>query len=99
MSIGGKHFRIHYAGGRGNDVTLVRDSGIVGALLTSSIYTNGTFRLFATGNNAVIYGVQATTNFIQWANIGFATGGLGGSFTFADTNAFKFKYRFYRTTN
>jgi hypothetical protein len=43
--------------------------------------------------------VQATTNFIQWTNIGFATGGVGGTFTFADTNAFKFKHRFYRTTN
>jgi hypothetical protein len=43
--------------------------------------------------------VQATTNFIQWTNIGFATGGVSGNFLFNDTNAFRYQYRFYRTTN
>lgn len=47
----------------------------------------------------MIYGVQATTNFIQWMNIGFATGDVSGTFTFADTNAFRYPHRFYRTTN
>ena len=79
----------------------MRDSGSAstGATLTGGVLTNGTFRLFALGSNTVIYGVQATTNFIQWTNIGFATGGVGGTLTFADPNAFRYQYRFYRTTN
>ena len=101
VNVSGQPFRIHYAGGSGNDVTLVRDSGTADTRpqLTQSLYTNGTFRLFGAGSNAVIYSIQATTDFVQWTNIGTATGGVGGSFTFADTNAFRFRYRFYRTTN
>jgi hypothetical protein len=36
---------------------------------------------------------------IQWSNIGTATGSVSGNFNFIDTNAAKFRYRFYRTTN
>jgi hypothetical protein len=101
VNVGGQLFSIHYAGGSGNDVTLVRDGGTisVGPQLTGSLYTNGTFRLFGVGSNTVVYSIQATTNFIQWTDIGTATGGVGGSFSFADANAFRFPYRFYRTAN
>jgi hypothetical protein len=67
--------------------------------LTGSSYTNGTFRLFSSGTSGVIYGLQASTNFIQWTNIGFATGTVSGTLTFADPEAFRYPYRFYRTTN
>jgi hypothetical protein len=43
--------------------------------------------------------VQATTNFVNWTNLGFATGNVSGNFLFNDANAFRFPYRFYRTTN
>jgi hypothetical protein len=99
INVSGQPFRIHYSGGDGNDVTLVREASGVGPTLTSSTYTNGTLRFFASGETAVIYAVQATTNFIQWTNIGLATGDASGTFTFADTNAFRYPYRLYRTIN
>jgi len=100
-NVSGKPFRTRYSGRSGNDVTLVREGGgaNTGALLTDSLYTNGTFRLFAAGSNAVSYGVQATTSFRWWTNLGFATGGMGGTFTFAERNAFRHPSRFYRVTN
>jgi hypothetical protein len=68
-------------------------------LLSSGNYSGGTFQLLGSGSNGVVYRVQATTNFVQWTNIGFATGGVSGNFLFNDTNAFRYQYRFYRTTN
>ncbi len=101
ITVSGQPFRIHYAGGSGNDVTLVRDSGavITGPHLSSGAYSNGTFQLLGVGGASSIYTIQATTNLIQWTNIGFATGDVSGNFNISDTNASKFRYRFYRTTN
>jgi hypothetical protein len=101
ITVSGQPFRIHYAGGSGNDVTLVRDSGsvITGPHLSSGPYSNGTFQLLGVGGASAIYTIQATTNLIQWTNIGSATGDVSGNFTIIDTNASKFRYRFYRTTN
>jgi hypothetical protein len=62
-------------------------------------YTNNTFRLTGNGNSSTIFTIQASTNFIQWTNIGTATSDLSGNLLFTDTNAPKFHYRFYRTTN
>jgi len=97
LTVSGQPFRIHYSGS-GNSVRLVRDSG-TGPQLSSGSYSNGTFRLSGAGGNAVIYTIQATTNFIQWTNLGTATGDGSGNFIFIDPNAFLFRYRFYRTTN
>ena len=80
-------------------MTLVRDTGADGPQLTSNNYTNGTFRLVGLGNSSTVFTIQATTNFIQWTNIGITTGNLSGILNFTDTNASKFHYRFYRTTN
>jgi hypothetical protein len=101
ITVSGQPFRIHYAGGTGNDVTLVRDSGsvIAGPLLSTGSYSNGTFQLLGAGRASIVYTIQATTNLIQWTNIGSATGDVGGNFNILDTNASKFRYRFYRTTN
>ena len=101
VAVGAQPFRIHYAGGSGNDVTLVRDSGtiVLGPQLTAGNYNGGTFQFLGLGSNGVSYTVQATTNFVQWTNLGFATGGVSGNFIFIDSNAFQFRYRFYRTTN
>jgi hypothetical protein len=99
LNVNGQPFRIHYAGGKGNDVTLVRDSGSAGPILTGGTYSNGTFQLFSSGSSGVVYGLQASTNFIQWTNIGFATGTVSGTISFTDPEAFHYSYRFYRTTN
>jgi hypothetical protein len=101
LTISGQPFRIHYAGGSGNDVVLVRDSGGVatGPQLSSGGYTNKTFRLLGVGGGSTIYTIQASTNFSQWTNIGNATGDISGNFNFTDTNAANFIRRFYRTTN
>ena len=79
-------------------MTLVRDPG-TGPQLSSGGFSNGTFRLLGAGGNGVVYTIQATTNFLQWTNLGSATGNGSGNFSFTDTNAFRYRYRFYRTTN
>jgi len=101
LTISGQPFRIHYSGGDGNDVVLVRDSGgaVVGPQLSSGGYTNKTFKLLGVGGGSTIYTIQASTNFLQWTNVGMATGDISGNFLFTDTNATNFRYRFYRTTN
>jgi hypothetical protein len=38
-------------------------------------------------------------NAITGGIIGFTTGSVGGTFSFADANAFRYQYRFYRTRN
>jgi hypothetical protein len=101
LTISGQPFRIHYSGGNGNDVVLVRDSGGVatGPDLSSGGYTNKTFRLLGVGGGSTIYSIQASTNLLQWTNVGLATGDISGNFIFIDTNATNFRSRFYRTTN
>ncbi len=97
LTIGSQLFRLHYNGGTGNDVTLVRE--LVTQLAAPSGLTNGVWSFTGVGNPSNIYTIQATTNFIQWTNLGLATGNLSGNFFFNDTNAFRFPYRVYRTTN
>jgi hypothetical protein len=96
LIISGQQFRIHYSGGDGNDVVLVRDAT---AQLYSGGYTNKTFELLGVGGVATIYTIQASTNLLQWMNIGYATGDVSGNFLFTDTNASNYLRRFYRTTN
>lgn len=101
VNVSGQPFGIRYSGSSGNDVTLVRDGGSSspGVLLKDSIFSNSPFRLCAAGSHMVFHRLQAPTNFIQWTSFGFATGGVGGTFTFADVNAFRYPSRFYRATN
>ncbi len=99
VNASGQPFRIHYAGGTGNDVTLVRDGSIPGPQLSGVGYTNGKFSLSGAGGSSVIYTIRATTNFTTWINIGSVTSTVTGNFNFIDTNAFQFPYRFYQTTN
>jgi len=101
FTISSQPFRIHYAGGSGNDVVLVRDSGgaPTGPQLSSGGYTNKTFKLLGVGSGSTIYTIQASTNLLQRTNVGSATGDISGNFIFTDTNATNFRYRFYRTTN
>jgi hypothetical protein len=98
LTIGGQLFRIHYSGGSGNDVVLARTS-LNGPQLFSGGYTNNAFRLIGAGSGSAIYIIQTTTNFVQWADVATATADPAGNFSFTDTNAAKFRYRFYRTGN
>ena len=95
LSASGQAFRIHYTGGPGGAVTLVR----AWPDLVFDSYSGGNSHLLGNGIGSAVYTVQATTNFLQWTNIGFATGSVSGAFSFVDTNASHFRYRFYRTTH
>lgn len=100
LTISGQPFRIHYSGGDGNDVVLVRDSGTgAGPNLSNGGFVNKNFKVLGAGSTATIYTIQASTNLVQWTNVGMATGDVSGNFNFTDTNALNFRYRFYRTTN
>ena len=100
LTISGQPFRIHYAGGSSNDVVLVRDLAPgEPPPLSNGGYTNKTYRVLGFGNGSAIYTIQASTNLLQWTNIGLATGDVSGNFNFTDTNAANFIRRFYRTTN
>ncbi|HYG21445.1 MAG TPA: hypothetical protein VEH04_01600, partial [Verrucomicrobiae bacterium] len=99
VSASGQNFRVNYSGGTGNDVTLVKDSGAGPPQLGGSSWSNNLFRLKGTGGASTVYVIQATTNFLQWTNVGRATGDVSGAFLFTDTNAFRFRHRFYRAVN
>jgi hypothetical protein len=96
MNVGSQSFRIHYAGGSGHDVTLVRSSAAAGLQLTAGKFSSGGFSLAGMGSPLVVYTIQATTNFFQWTDIGSATSDASGNFNFSDTNAAGFQHRYYR---
>ena len=57
----------------------------------------GQFTLTVTGQTGHTYEVQATQDFKTWTTIGSVAIGAAGSFSFTDTNAENFSWRFYRT--
>jgi autotransporter-associated beta strand protein len=96
LPISGATFRITYAGGDGNDVVLIRTNApptIIGAI---SVPTNHQAQLQGLGLSNLTYTVQASTNLHDWAAIGQAVANGAGAFSFTDTNAPAFAYRFYR---
>jgi hypothetical protein len=97
LNVGSQSFRIHYAGGTGHDVTLVRSSA-AGLQLTTRTFSSGGFNLAGMGSPSVLYTIQASTNFLQWTDVGSATSDGSGVFTFNDTNSALFQFRFYRAT-
>ena len=100
LAVGTQNFRIHYAGGTGNDVTLVRDGVVVGPLLTPLGLTNGVWNFNASGAIPLIaYTVRASTNLVTWTNLAVTTSSVSGTFSFTDTNAWRYSRRFYNVTN
>lgn len=100
LTVGAQSFRIHYAGGTGNDVTLVRDGVVTGPTLALQNYTNNAWTF--TGTNAIplkAFTVRASTNLLTWTNIGVVTSSVSGAWIFTDTNAWRYARRFYNTTN
>jgi len=65
-------------------------------LVAQGFVTNGCFgfKLLATTN--IVFGIQASTNFRQWANIGSGFTDTNGVMQFQDTNSPGIPYRFYR---
>ncbi len=100
LTVGAQTFRIHYGGGTGNDVTLVRDGVVVGPLLAAQGLTNGLWNFNASGAIPLIpYTVRASTNLVTWTNLTVLTSSVSGTFSFTDTNAWRYSRRFYNVTN
>jgi plastocyanin len=80
--------------------TTVSNVVAVPALLTARGFTNGNWRLITgVGSPSAVITVAASTNFLQWTNIGTATSDVSGNFLFMDSNAVLFNTRFYRAHN
>ena len=70
---------------------------IVTASLKATAMPGGTFRLTITGKSGHTYQIQASTNLITWTTISTQVMGTNGPLTFTDSNAPKYRVRFYRT--
>lgn len=88
-------FRISYTGGDGNDVVLTRVSP-PSQLASIMTITNGHAAFQGMGLSNLTYTIEASTNLINWINIGTAPADTGGLFNFTDTNAPAYPRRFYR---
>ncbi len=100
LTVGAQTFRIHYAGGTGNDVTLVRDGIVTGPTLALQTYATNSWTFI--GTNAIplkAFTIRASTNLLIWTNIGVVTSSVSGGWIFTDTNAWRYARRFYNTTN
>ena len=97
---GAQTFRIHYAAGTGNDVTLVRDGVVTGPQLAMQSYATNAWTFIGSGAIPLTaFTVRASTNLLAWTNIGVVTSSVSGAWTFTDTNAWRYARRFYNTTN
>ena len=45
------------------------------------------------------YTIRASTNLVAWTNLAVATSSVSGTFSFTDTNAWRYARRFYNVTN
>jgi hypothetical protein len=97
--IGGKTFRITYAGGTGNDVVLWRTNAPAAKFDSISRLPGGANQISGTGLSNLTYIIQAASNLspvVQWTQITNVTANSGGTFFFVDSNAPAFSMRFYR---
>ena len=100
VTVGAQDFRIHYAAGTGNDVTLVRDGIVTGPKLALQNDVTNSWTL--TGSGAIpltAFTLRASADLQTWTNIGVVTSSVNGTWTFTDTNAWRYARRFYNTTN
>jgi hypothetical protein len=80
--------------------TLIRDTASHPLLsLNGGGYSSGGLQFTGMAAPALTVTVQATTNFLQWTNLGSVTVDTNGEFSFTDTNAFLLRCCFYRATN
>jgi hypothetical protein len=64
--------------------------------LTSRSFTNGNFQLQLASSTNTGFGLLASTDLINWTNLGWGFTDTNGSVLFQDTNAASFPNRFYR---
>ena len=76
----------------GSDITTIK----YGNLTNIQKQSDGSIQLQFFGNPSLSYNLQATTDFLNWTNLGFSLADTNGLFEFLDTNAPLFPYRFYR---
>ena len=67
-------------------------------VLSTVIYTNGSFSMTLTGQGSQAYVIEASTDLINWTPVVTNTTSSGGTFRFTDSNAISFPYRYYRAT-
>lgn len=96
FGVNGIPFNITYVGGDGNDVVLTRVQAPSATFNSIIPVPTGEMRLHATGLGNLDYMVQATTNLVDWEDIGSAISDVNGEFNFVDVKAPLFPYRFYR---
>ncbi len=61
-----------------------------------AVLSNGDVRLRQAGTPGTTYHVEATTNFLNWQEVGVTTPNASGFFEFTDTNAHGVLRKFYR---
>ena len=76
----------------GSDITTIKYANLTNIQKES----DGSIRLQFFGSPGQSYKFEATTNFLNWTNLGFSLADTNGLFQFLDTNAPLFPYRFYR---
>jgi uncharacterized delta-60 repeat protein len=76
----------------GSDITTIK----YGNLTNIQKKSDGSIQLQFFGNPNQSYNFQATTNFLNWTDLGSSLADTNGLFEFLDTNATLFPHRFYR---
>ena len=76
----------------GSDITTIK----YGNLTNIQKEGEGSIQLQFFGTPGQSYNFQATTDFLNWTNLGSSLADTNGLFEFLDTNAPLFPYRFYR---
>jgi autotransporter-associated beta strand protein len=91
----GYWWRVSYAGGSGNDVTLTIVPPPATPLVTPALLSLGFAQLTVTGDSNLAYQLQASTNLSNWTTL-LTTNAPPLPFSWIDTNAGSFLKRFYR---
>lgn len=76
----------------GSDITTIK----YGNLTNIQKKSDGSIQLQFFGSPGQGYNFQATTDFLNWTNLGSSLADTNGMFEFLDTNAPLFPFRFYR---
>jgi len=95
----GLPFRISYAGGSGNDVTITRVLATPADFSSIESLGSGRFMIQGQGVAGVEYNIQAASNLnpvINWVPLGRSTGNSSGIFQFIHSNSPAIPMRFYR---
>jgi len=65
-------------------------------LIAQGFITNGYFGFKLLSTTNIVFGIQASSNLVQWTSIGSGFTDTNGLMQFQDTNSPGIPYRFYR---